>query len=38
MPVIVAGDFNEVPENTPIKEIMEKDFIDLFIYRQMQDE
>ena len=30
IPVLVAGDFNEIPENKPIKDIMMNSFFDLY--------
>ena len=36
MPVIVAGDFNEEPQNQPIKGVMESSFIDLYTQVMLQ--
>ena len=30
MPVFIAGDFNEEPQNAPIDDVMESEFVDLY--------
>ena len=37
VPVILAGDFNEEPQNKPIKDIMESSFIDIFTLHKLQE-
>lgn len=36
IPVIISGDFNEEPQNQPIKEVMESEFIDLYSQMKIQ--
>jgi predicted extracellular nuclease len=38
IPVFIAGDFNEVPSNEPIRDIMGSAFSDLFTVMQNQKE
>tara|TARA_B110000285_G_C15020619_1_gene561363 strand:- start:371 stop:568 length:198 start_codon:yes stop_codon:yes gene_type:complete len=35
IPVIIAGDFNEQPENLPISNVMEANFVDLHAHMMM---
>jgi hypothetical protein len=37
MPVIIAGDFNEEPENLPISNVMEAHFVDLHALMKIQN-
>lgn len=38
IPVFIAGDYNEEPQNEPISKIMKENFVDLYTIKQKQED